>query len=198
MCENIDRMVGLYLDKLASMGQLDNTIVIFSSDHGEMLGDHGRWGKVVPYHPSASVPLIVSGPKIKRDTTSAALVNHIDLAATCLDYAGIPVPKEMDSQSLRTALEGRSTAHREALFSGLGAWRMAFDGEYKVITGFNSKLERNNPNWTPSSRQVQELRPLVFDVANDAGENADLSGVMPNAGKHLLDKLAAHTAPQSS
>ena len=198
MCENIDRMVGLYLDKLASMGQLDNTIVIFSSDHGEMLGDHGRWGKVVPYHPSASVPLIVSGPKIKRGTTSAALVNHIDLAATCLDYAGIPVPKEMDSQSLRTTLEGRSTAHREALFSGLGAWRMAFDGEYKVITGFNPKLERNNPDWTPSSRQVQELRPLIFDVANDAGENADLSGAMPNAGKHLLDMLAAHTAPQSS
>ncbi len=194
MCENIDRTIGLYLDKVASLGQLDNTIILFSSDHGEMLGDHGRWGKTVPYHPSASVPLTIAGPGIARDTTSAALVDHIDLTATCLDYAGIPVHREMDSRSLRPVLEGRSTVHRDVLFSGLGAWRMAFDGEYKAVTGFNPSRGRNSPDWTTSSPQIQGVAPLVFDLAHDPGENNDLYAAKPAQGERLLQMLAANAA----
>ena len=192
MCENIDRTIGLYLDKVASMGQFDNTIILFSSDHGEMLGNHGRWGKIVPYHPSACVPLTIAGPGITRDTTSAALVNHIDLTATCLDYAGISIPSEMDCRSLRPVLEQRSTAHRDVLFSSLGGWRMAFDGEYKAITGFNPHLKRNSPDWTISSPQIQGVAPLVFDLAHDPGENTDLHAAKPAAGERLLKMLAAN------
>ena len=105
MCENIDRVIGLYLDKLAGKGELENTIVIFSSDHGEMLGDHGLWGKIVPYQPSASVPLIVSGPGVRQGTTSSALVSLIDLTASFLDYAGVLRPKDMDSRLLRSVVE---------------------------------------------------------------------------------------------
>ena len=181
-------------DKLTSTGQLDNTIVIFSSDHGEMLGDHGRWGKIVPYHPSAGVPLTVAGPGIARGTTSAALVSHIDLTATCLDYAGIPIPQEMDCLSLRPVLESRSKVHREVLFSGLGAWRMAFDGEYKAITGFNPSLRQNSPDWTVSARQIHGVAPLVFDRANDPGENTDLYTARPARGERLLEMLAANAA----
>ncbi len=194
MCENIDRNVGLYLDKLASLGQLDNTIILFSSDHGEMLGDHGRWGKIVPYHPSASVPLTIAGPGIARNTTSEALVSHIDLTATCLDYAGISAPAKIDGQSLRTVLEERSTAHRDVLFSGLGAWRMAFDGEYKAVTGFNPRLKQNSPDWAPSSAQIQGVAPLVFDRSNDPGENRDLYVAKTAQGEHLLQMLMANAA----
>ena len=59
MIENIDRWIGLYLEVLEKRGDLSNTLIVFSSDHGEMLGDHGRWGKGDPYHPSVSVPLVV-------------------------------------------------------------------------------------------------------------------------------------------
>ena len=194
MCENIDRTIGLYLHKLTSTGQLDDTIVIFSSDHGEMLGDHGRWGKIVPYHPSAGVPLTVAGPGIARGTTSAALVSHIDLTATCLDYAGIPIPQEMDCLSLRPVLESRSKVHREVLFSGLGAWRMAFDGEYKAITGFNPSLKQNSPDWTVSARQIHGVAPLVFDRAHDPGENTDLYTARTVRGERLLEMLAANAA----
>jgi len=194
MCENIDRTVGLYLDKVASLGQLDNTIILFSSDHGEMLGDHGRWGKIVPYHPSASVPLTIAGPGIARNTTSAALVSHIDLTATCLDYAGISPSKKIDGQSLRAVLEGRSTTHREVLFSGLGAWRMAFDGEFKATTEFNPRLKLNSPDWIVSSPQIQGVAPLVFDMASDPGENRDLYASKPARGERLLRMLAANAA----
>ncbi len=192
MCENIDRTIGLYLDKLVSTGQLDNTVIIFSSDHGEMLGDHGRWGKIVPYHPSASVPLTVAGPGIARGKTSEALVNHIDLTATSLDYAGVPVPREIDSQSLRPVLEGRSTTHREVIFSGLGAWRMAFDGEYKAITGFDPRRGPNSPDWTTTAPRIQGVPPLVFDLRHDPGENADLYAARPAGGERLLQLLAAN------
>lgn len=194
MCENIDRTIGLYLDKLIHMGQFDNTIIIFSSDHGEMLGDHGRWGKIVPYHPSASVPLIVSGPGIAKDRSSAALVNHIDLAATCLDYAGVPIPHNMDSRSLRPVLEGRASSHRDVVFSGLGAWRMAYDGEFKAITGFDPSVKYNSPDWTVCSPQIRKVAPLVFDLGRDPGENTDLYGAGPAAGERLLRMLAANAA----
>ena len=177
---------------MASLGQLDNTIILFSSDHGEMLGDHGRWGKIVPYHPSASVPLTIAGPRIARNTTSAALVSHIDLTATCLDYAGISPSRKVDGQSLRAVLEGRSTTHREVLFSGLGAWRMAFDGEYKAVTGFNPRLKHNSPDWTISAPQIQGVAPLIFDLAHDPGENTDLYAAKPAAGERLLNMLAAN------
>jgi arylsulfatase len=121
MCENIDRLIGAYLDKLSEQGELENTVIVFSSDHGDMLGDLGRWGKNVPYQPSACVPVIVAGPGVRRGTTSSALVNHIDLAATFLDFAGVVGPADMDSRSLRPVLQRKSERHREVLLSALGA-----------------------------------------------------------------------------
>jgi len=108
MVENIDRWVGLYLDELRKRGELENTIIVFSSDHDEMLGDHNRWEKSVPYQQSVSVPLVVAGPGVHKNATSNALVSIMDLAATFLDYASIPVPKDMDSRSLRRVLENRT------------------------------------------------------------------------------------------
>lgn len=194
MCENIDRTVGLYLDKLEQLGQLENTLILFSSDHGEMLGDHGRWGKIVPYHPSACVPLTVAGPGVRAGATSHALINHMDIAATCLDFAGIAPPHEMDSLSFRPVLEGSRPRHRNVIFSGLGAWRMAWDGEYKVITGFNPAEKRNSPDWRLHAAQVKDVQPLVFDLSSDPGENRDLYSVMPAQGRQLLDQLTTHTA----
>lgn len=194
MCENIDRTIGLYLDKLEKTGQLANTIVIFSSDHGEMLGDQGRWGKIVPYHPSACVPLIAAGPKIQSGETSAALISHIDLAATILDYAGVAIPATMDGRSIRPVLEGKRTTHRECLFSGLGAWRMAFDGEWKAISGFDAKRAHNDPGWSACSPQIAGVGPMMFDLGNDPGENRNVAGTMPARGKQLLDMLADRAA----
>jgi len=194
MCENIDRTIGQYLDKLEQLGQLENTVVIFSSDHGEMLGDHGRWGKTVPYHPSACVPLTVAGPGIRKGATSSALINHLDLASTCLDYAGLTTPKEMDSVSFRRVLEGNSNTHRDVVYSGLGAWRMVWDGKYKVITGFNPAEKRNSSDWALDAPQVQGVQPLVFDLDSDPGENRDLYSAMPARGQQLLKMLAAHTS----
>jgi arylsulfatase A-like enzyme len=169
MVENIDRWVGIFVEELKRRGELDNTLVVYSSDHGEMLGDHDRWGKSVPYQPSVGVPLYVAGPGVRAGLVSEALVSVMDLAATFLDYAALPRPADMDSRSLRPLLEGKTRSHRDYVLSGLGGWRLVFDGRYKLIRGFGSAgLSRAGPPLT-------ELPPLLFDLESDPLENANIA-----------------------
>jgi arylsulfatase A-like enzyme len=156
MIENIDRWLGIYMEKLAERGELDNTIVVYSSDHGEMLGDHSRWGKVVPYQPSVGVPLVMAGPGIRQGLTSDALVSMMDLAATFLDYGELPIPEDMDSRSLRPLLESETDSHRSHVLSGLGDWRLVYDGRHKLIRGFGGET-------------------LLFDLAEDPFEDVNLA-----------------------
>ncbi|MFN7919029.1 MAG: sulfatase-like hydrolase/transferase [Bryobacteraceae bacterium] len=162
MIENIDRWVGIYMAELRRRGELDNTIVVFSSDHGEMLGDHDRWEKPVPYQASVGVPLIVAGP----GETSDALVSVVDFAATFLDYAGVGVPRDMDSRSLRAVLERRTRSHREYVLSGLNHWRMVQDGRYKLITGFDDTKPRDQ-----QGPEAKNRPPILFDHSSDPLEN---------------------------
>jgi membrane-anchored protein YejM (alkaline phosphatase superfamily) len=174
MVENLDRWVGTYMQELARRGELDNTVVVFSSDHGEMLGDHNRWRKSVPFEASAHVPLVVAGPGIRKGARTDALVNHIDLGATFLDFGGARKSEGMTSQSLRPLLEGRTQSHREHVRAGLGGWRMATDGRYKLVTGFGGAkgvgdIARQRREDTKSDP------PLLFDLRNDPGENRNLA-----------------------
>jgi len=136
MITNIDRWIGVFVDELSKRAELDNTLIIYSSDHGEMLNDHGRWGKSVPYQPSVGVPLVVAGPGVAAGLVSDAPVSLMDLAATALDYAGVAAPADMAGRSLRPLLEGRKKTHRDYVLSGLGPWRCVFDGRYKLVRGF--------------------------------------------------------------
>jgi arylsulfatase A-like enzyme len=155
-----------------------------------MLGDHNRWGKNVPYHPSASVPLIVSGPGILRGVTSAALVNNIDLTATFLDYAGATGLSDIDGKSLRPVLEGQTEKHRDFAVSALGAWRMAYDGRYKVVRSFNPAIS-NPAEWTPTTKEVQGFPPVAFDLAEDPKELNNLGSALPSEAQRLLDAVPA-------
>ena len=179
MVENIDRWVGIYLEEIERRGELENTLVVFSSDHGEMLGDQNRWSKSVPYQPSAGVPLVVSGPGVKRGARSDALVSVMDLAATYLDYAGLPRPDDMDSRSFRQVLEGATDKHRRQVLSGLGSWRMVWDGRYKLITGFDPDVRRQG--------DAKNKRTLLFDLHNDPLENNNLASREPE----LVSRLSA-------
>ena len=139
MVENIDRWVGLYLEELERRDEHSNTLIVFSSDHGEMLGDHNRWGKGDPYHPSLSVPLVVSGPGVCAETTCDLPTTILDLSATFLDTAGVSVLGEMDSRSLGPLLKGRTDGHRTCVKSGLRDWRLVYDGRYKLVRGWEGK-----------------------------------------------------------
>ena len=107
MLENIDRNIGLILDEVDKRGELDNTIIIYSSDHGEMLGDFECYGKTRPHRGSVRIPLVIAGPNIKEGVYSNALVELQDLTSTIIDYAGTKMEEAKDSISLRRILEGK-------------------------------------------------------------------------------------------
>lgn len=114
MCDLIDDQVGRMLAALERTGQRENTIVVFQTDHGEMLGDHGIYLKgPYFYEPAVRVPLIVSWPgTLEPGRRSRALVEYADLAPTLLDAAGLPRQPGMQGRSLWPLLTGAADLHR--------------------------------------------------------------------------------------
>ena len=143
MIENIDRWLGVFVAKLRERGELENTVIAYSSDHGEMLGDHGRWSKSVPYQASAGVPLLLAGPAIRRGYESNAMVSLIDLTATFMDIGEAGALEYQDGQSLRPILENASDDRREFSRSSLkirsGVWRFVQDRRYKLVENFDGR-----------------------------------------------------------
>jgi arylsulfatase A-like enzyme len=108
--EIIDENVGRMMQCLEETGQADNTVVIFTSDHGEMLGDHGLWWKGCRFYEGlVRVPLIFWAPKrFVQNVRSEALVDLMDIAPTLLELAGEDVPERMQGQSLLSILTGQA------------------------------------------------------------------------------------------
>jgi arylsulfatase len=119
MIEQVDTEVGRMLQALDDTGQAENTIVIYMSDHGEMLGDHGFYLKGPYFYDCAiRVPLIVRWPgKFKAGLRADSLVELVDLAPTLLEAAGIPVPAGMQGRSLMRLFTGQSANHRDSIYS---------------------------------------------------------------------------------
>ncbi len=184
MIENIDRWLGQYVDMLAERGDLENTIMVYSSDHGEMLGDHNRWAKRFPYEPSSVVPLVIAGPGVRRGADESAPAATLDLTATFLDYGGIPIPDAMDSRSLRPVLEAGGTT-RTHVTSGLGSWRMVSDGRYKLVVGFDPDAPEPRDVFQP----LKDAAVRLFDLAADPNESSDIASAHPEIVEQLRQHL---------
>ena len=121
MIELIDGQVGRMLDALDQTGQLEDTVVVFMSDHGEMLGDHGIYLKGPHFYDEAvRVPLLLSWPgRFKAGLKADALVELVDLVPTLLEAAGVDVPESVQGRSLLPILQGDAdpSTHRDAVYS---------------------------------------------------------------------------------
>lgn len=107
----IDDQVGRLLKTLQELGQDENTIILFTSDHGDMLGSHGMRRKRKPHEESAGVPGLIRWPaRIPQGRTVDTLFSHIDMPATLLGLAGLPVPKAMQGADLSRVALGQTTA----------------------------------------------------------------------------------------
>lgn len=170
MVENIDRWLGRYLDRLEQLGQLEQTVVVYSSDHGEMLGDHGCWGKCVPYQASIGVPLAMMGPGVTPGFRYTGPVTSIDLAATFVELAG-GGDRFASSRSMCRLLGGDDSAGRACVRSGHGDWRLVDDGRFKLVEGYDQAT---------ASRQGRE--PWLVDLREDPHE---LRNAAPERGDDL-------------
>lgn len=172
MIELIDSQLGRIIDHLESIDELQNTIIIFSSDHGELLGDHGLMYKGCRFFEGlVHVPLIFSGPAIQKGMRSNALVELIDIAPTLLDLVGAATPDRMQGRAFTGILQGTSQTpdkHKDTVFCDFNdsvgyspvpddtQASMTFDGRYKLILYH--------------SHDIGEL----FDLATDPGEFENL------------------------
>ncbi len=138
---SMDENVGRILDYLESSGLITNTIVIYTSDQGFFLGDHGWFDKRFMYEESLRMPLLVSWPgHIKPRSTNDSMVMNIDFAPTLLEAAGAAVPKDMQGRSFLAALEGRK----------LRNWRTSiyyryyhYPGDHQVQPHYGVRTERH-------------------------------------------------------
>lgn len=113
----IDEGVGKVLDYLDDAGLAENTIVVYTSDQGFYLGEHGWFDKRFMYEESFRTPLLMRYPKeIKPGTVINKLVQNLDFAPTFLDYAGIEVPEEMQGESFRKLVAGETGQWRDAVY----------------------------------------------------------------------------------
>ena len=189
MIELIDKQVGRMVGALEETGQLDNTIVIFMSDHGEMLGDHGFYLKGPHFYDEAvRVPLIFSWKnRMEADLRADCLTELIDIAPTLLEAAGIDIPEYVQGRSLLPILLGQTAAgqHRDYVFSEYyNAWthKHAYGSmlrtlEEKVIVYHGTDQGelydlKNDPDefdnlWDDSSHTTMKLRLMkaCFDAS---------------------------------
>jgi len=115
---HMDEQVGRILDALEESGQAENTIVVYASDHGEMLFDHGLLQKHCFYDPAVAVPLVFRGPGLPEGTECSAPVSLADILPTFLHLAGLPESATADGRSLADLMAGRDPdAGERAVFS---------------------------------------------------------------------------------
>jgi arylsulfatase A-like enzyme len=161
MVDLIDAQVGRMIEALQRTNQLDSTLVIFTSDHGEMLGDHGVYCKG-PFlcDPGVRVPLVISWPGVVTARgRSEALVEMVDIAPTLLDAAGLRRPPGMQGQSLWPLLRGGQELdrHRDDVYS-----------EY-----YNSSTLMRDLDWNQSMVRTERYK-LVAVHGRGSGELYDL------------------------
>jgi len=112
---SLDEMIQAIWEKLRALGELENTVFVFTSDNGYNLGAHGLIHKMAPYDESIRVPLYISGPGFGKGKVIDKTVQLLDLASTFLDIAGLQIPEYMDGISILPETKQRADFKRDAL-----------------------------------------------------------------------------------
>lgn len=143
MCTQIDANVGRLLDRLEALGLADDTVILFTSDHGDLQGSHGLKNKCLPHEESAGVPLITYVPGNPEGAISDELISGIDFMPTFLDLAGIKIPDTVQGVSHAAQFKGQTAPETKAIFSenfqSKDSWCMMVKGEWKLAAHYTDE-----------------------------------------------------------
>jgi iduronate 2-sulfatase len=174
----MDAQVGQVLDALQRLGLADNTIVVFTSDHGYHLGDHGLWQKMSLFERSARVPLIIAAPSAKaRGAAARGLAELVDLYPTLADLAGLKPAGPLDGVSLAPMLQNTSATVKDAAFT-------------QARNGYSIRTDRwRYIEWADGEQGTQ-----LYDMNADPDETTNLAGEARHAEtvKELRARLAVY------
>jgi len=187
----VDEQIGRVLDALDARGRLDDTLILFVSDHGDMTGDHHLWRKTYAYEGSARVPLIVRWPtgmvSAARGSTVAAPVEIRDIAPTFMAAAGLDAGDRCDGRSLLALLSGKPVGWRPWIdlehsltYNPDNNWNALTDGHWKYVF------------------HARDGHEQLFNLDRDPKEVDDLAGRADAAAAlaRWRDRLIEHLAPR--
>lgn len=189
MVSQIDRGVGRIINTLKSLKIYQNTIVIFTSDHGDMQGSHGLKNKCLPYEKSCGVPLICKVPNGQKNRRLSAPVSTVDIFATVLAAGGVTSHVPCDGTSFLEYAIGSSAFARDYVVSehrsrnrSVSSWRMIRDARYKLVTDYQSfepqmLFDMQNDPWEMNnlvneSKMAAEILRLKSILVSEIEKNA--------------------------
>ena len=196
----LDLAIGQLLADLKRRGLDSNTIIIFASDHGLLMGEHGMGGKSLLYDLASKIPCFIHDPNGASGACNL-LVSSIDITKTILDYADVPAEPFMDGFSLKPLVKGishqpwRSDLFLESLYTGRDTpfQEGIRDGNWKYIRMFDApgRYTDHDVDFAGRSPNFE----MLFDLKNDPGERINLIETM--AESDVLARLRERTATQS-
>ena len=184
MITEVDTSLGLLFDALEETGQWEDTVIVFSSDHGEYLGDHYLTGKGQVYDAGIHVPLIIRDPSWTADPTRGKTLDgfteSVDITPTILDLMGITIPDRVQGVSLADRISG-SVAE--------GKVDIHFEKDFRHVPGVDPD---DSLIWVVRDRDYKyvqfassEIPPMLFDLNADPGESTNLAQSTAHAATML-------------
>ena len=202
----LDHAIGGLLKQLKAKGLADNTVIIYGSDHGLLMGEYGMGGKSLLYDLASKIPCFVYDPrtpKNNRGKTLDHLVSSLDFPKTILDYAGVDALDFMTGASLRPLVQGKKTKWRkelflESLYTGrdtpfqegmrMGKWKYI-----RMYDGVGNYTEKN-VDFTDREPEFE----MLFDLEKDPGEMNNLAKAHATRNSEILNTLRKKTAAGSA
>ncbi len=198
LLSEVDHHFGRILDWLDETGQTERTLIVLTGDHGEMLGDHGMWGKDSIFNSVFNVPLVIRAPGASARAGSVVeeITESIDVAPTILAAIGRPVPSVMDGRPLQPLLDGnRPDDWRQAAFSEIDFGDPGLPTRFERALGLDP-LHANAAVLREARWKYVHfnggLPPLLFDLVNDPAETRnhaqDEPGEVARMSAAMLDR----------
>lgn len=177
----VDEQIGRIVSALEKRGWLENTLILYTSDHGDMTGDHHLWRKSYAYEPSARIPMIVRGPRAGGGRTLDAPVELRDILPSFLDAAGTEIPARVDGRSLLDAVQGRP-------------WREYIDLEHDICYAPENNWNALTDGRTKYIFHAFDGREQLFDLTSDPMEKAEITAEARL--RPWRERMVAHLAPR--
>jgi choline-sulfatase len=192
--EFLDANVGRVLAALDQSGHAHDTLIVYLSDHGYLLGQHGRFEKHCSYDEAIRVPLLISyAPLVSPGTNTGTLIELIDLAPTILEICQLPVPAAVQGRSFTKVLSAPGVEHRDAVIVEYApneeiairtaGWKLVY------LAGKHQRRDGYAPLRPPAGREIR-----LFDLENDPQELVNVADRPENRPlrEQLLNRLARH------
>lgn len=181
MISHVDFQIERIMRQLEQSGQMENTVIIYTADHGLAVGQHGLMGKQNLYDHSIRIPFIVQGPGLPSNQVVDALSYQIDIFPTIGQLVGIEIPDTVEGKSLIPLIHGETQKIHDSAFALYkDVQRMVFDGRWKLIRYYRSDS---------GSKGTDRIQ--LFDLKEDPWEINDLSNntLYQNRIRHLQELL---------